>query len=213
MTYDNDTKNYTKCGPCPVCGKYIKQKRFRGLSRCEECKRKSYIERSAANIERYKRKNGVIKVKGTLTNCIDCGIEIQRNSITHLRCKQCKHKNTNFLQRKYSKERRINDPLYAAKVRYKNFVSKSMTIMGFSKKSKTQQILGCSWNEFVIHIEKQFIDGMSWDKIKEIHIDHIIPLASAKTEEDVIRLNHFTNLRPLWAKDNLAKGAKMEHLI
>ena len=54
---------------------------------------------------------------------------------------------------------------------------------------------------------------MTWENRSDWHIDHIIPIASAITEEDVIRLNHYTNLRPLWAKDNLAKGAKMEHLI
>lgn len=44
-------------------------------------------------------------------------------------------------------------------------------------------------------------------------LDHIVPLASAKTEEDVIRLNHFTNLRPMWAKDNIAKSDRITHLI
>lgn len=40
------------------------------------------------------------------------------------------------------------------------------------------------------------------------HLDHIIPLASANTEEDIIKLNHYTNFQPLWAKDNLSKGCK-----
>jgi hypothetical protein len=40
------------------------------------------------------------------------------------------------------------------------------------------------------------------------HIDHIKPIALATTEEEVIKLNHYTNLQPLWAKDNLKKGAK-----
>jgi len=54
---------------------------------------------------------------------------------------------------------------------------------------------------------------MSWDRMDEIHIDHIIPIATAKTEEDVLRLSHFTNLRPMWAKENLVKGAKVEYLL
>ena len=41
------------------------------------------------------------------------------------------------------------------------------------------------------------------------HIDHIVPLATAKTEEQVAKLNHYTNIQPLWAKDNLSKGAKI----
>ena len=51
---------------------------------------------------------------------------------------------------------------------------------------------------------------MSWGLMgKHIHIDHIIPLSSAKTEEEVYELCHYTNLQPLWAEDNLKKGSKI----
>ena len=69
-------------------------------------------------------------------------------------------------------------------------------------------MLGCSWEELKTHIENQFTEGMSWDRLSEIHIDHIIPLASATTEEDLIKLAHYTNLQPLWAKDNISKGCR-----
>lgn len=77
------------------------------------------------------------------------------------------------------------------------------------KKSKTVEILGCSFEEFRTHMERQFTKGMSWDLISKIHIDHIIPISSAKTGEDVVRLFHFSNLRPLWAVDNMKKGARI----
>ena len=55
---------------------------------------------------------------------------------------------------------------------------------------------------------------MSWDRIGvDIHIDHIVPLATAKTEGDVIALNHYTNLRPCWAHVNLSKSDKIEFII
>jgi hypothetical protein len=55
-------------------------------------------------------------------------------------------------------------------------------------------------------LEKQFVVGMSWDNRNKWHIDHIIPLSSAKTEEEIYKLAHYTNLQPLWAEDNLSKG-------
>lgn len=78
---------------------------------------------------------------------------------------------------------------------------------------KTASILGCSWAEFAAHIERQFLPGMTWQNRGEWHIDHIVALATAKTEADVLALNHFTNLRPMWGPDNFKKGAKQTHLI
>ena len=56
----------------------------------------------------------------------------------------------------------------------------------------------------------KFTEGMSLDIMgRDIHIDHIIPLSSAKTEEEVYRLCHYTNLQPLWAEENLKKGNRI----
>ena len=79
----------------------------------------------------------------------------------------------------------------------------------FTKKSKTAEIVGCSWEQLRLYIESQFIEGMSWENRDLWHIDHIIPLSSAKTVGDLEKLCHYTNLRPLWASDNMSKGAKL----
>ena len=81
------------------------------------------------------------------------------------------------------------------------------------KKSKglsTASILGCSMVELKLHLEKQFLPGMTWDNHGQIgwHVDHIIPLSTATTEADVIRLNHYSNLQPLWYYDNVRKNPK-----
>jgi hypothetical protein len=52
---------------------------------------------------------------------------------------------------------------------------------------------------------------MNWENYGQFgwHVDHIIPLSSAKTEEEIYKLSHYTNLQPLWAQDNLKKGNKI----
>ena len=80
----------------------------------------------------------------------------------------------------------------------------------YQKKNKTFDIVGCSPEFLKEYFEKQFTEGMSWELMgQHIHIDHIIPLSSANTEEEMYELCHYTNLQPLWAKDNLKKGNKI----
>jgi hypothetical protein len=50
---------------------------------------------------------------------------------------------------------------------------------------------------------------MTLENHGEWHLDHIIPLASATTEEEIIKLNHYTNFQPLWAEENLSKGDRI----
>ena len=49
---------------------------------------------------------------------------------------------------------------------------------------------------------------MNWENTGKWHLYHTKPLKLAETEEDVIKLNHYTNFQPLWAEDNLKKGSK-----
>lgn len=111
------------------------------------------------------------------------------------------------------KERMNNDSVYAMRERVRCLIKQSIRKKGYSKKTETYKILGCDYHEFKKHIEKQFTKGMSWDNRKEWHIDHIVPISSAKNEKEVIELNHFTNLRPMWACENIKKSNKMEYLI
>lgn len=79
----------------------------------------------------------------------------------------------------------------------------------------TFEILGYSREELVSHLERQFLKGMNWKNMGEWHIDHILPLASFTIgdDADVRRAWALTNLRPLWAVDNMRKGARVETLL
>ena len=111
------------------------------------------------------------------------------------------------------RQRMETDPVYAIKERVRNLIKECIRRSGTSKSSKTAEILGCTGAELRKHIERQFIRGMSWHNMGAWHIDHIVPISSAKTIDEVIALNHHTNLRPLWAKDNLRKSNRMEFII
>ena len=71
--------------------------------------------------------------------------------------------------------------------------------------------MGCSPQFLKEYLENQFTEGMSWDNHSQYgwHIDHIIPLSSANTEEEIYNLCHYTNLQPLWAEENLRKSDKI----
>jgi hypothetical protein len=78
-----------------------------------------------------------------------------------------------------------------------------------TKKNKTFDIVGCTPQFLKEYLEAQFTNGMSWDNRSEWHIDHIIPLSSVKTEDELYKLCHYKNLQPLWAEDNLKKSNKI----
>ena len=81
--------------------------------------------------------------------------------------------------------------------------------ISISKPTKTENLLGTSYKVVRAHIENQFTEGMTWENYGKWHIDHIIPLGSAKDLDELVALCHYSNLQPLWAADNLAKGDKM----
>lgn len=83
---------------------------------------------------------------------------------------------------------------------------------GFVKLQSTKEMLGCDYPTLKLHIESQFVPGMSWENMGEWHIDHKKPLSKAQTNEDVILLNHYTNLQPLWALENISKGRKYNYV-
>lgn len=132
-------------------------------------------------------------------------------------CRRAKHDKSiaerSERHKKRHAERQASDQIYRLKRRLRGRIRQIFCKMAKQKNCKTEDIVGCSWEQFYTHIERQFTKGMSWDRLDEIHIDHIIPLATAQTTDDIIRLNHFTNLRPLWAKDNLIKNRKIQHLL
>lgn len=105
-----------------------------------------------------------------------------------------------------------SDPLRIFKERIRIVIKGGFVRLKQNKARRTNEIIGADWETVKEHIVSQFKDGMTWEAFVagEIHIDHIKPLASATCEEDIIALNHYTNLQPLWCLDNLSKGATFD---
>lgn len=118
-----------------------------------------------------------------------------------------KHINREFYQR------HKDNPLFKLKSSIRSRIRIAIKKQRLNKNTSTAKMLGCTWEGLKEHLESQFTEGMTWDNYGEWHVDHIKPLALAKTEEELIKLNHYTNLQPLWAKDNLSKGSKYDEAI
>jgi hypothetical protein len=119
----------------------------------------------------------------------------------------------NEQRRIYITQRKINDPLFRLSSNIRKSIAGSIKRSGFKKITVTEQILGCSFDDFKTYLENQFEDWMNWDNygnpkdnIYELNktwdIDHKIPTSAATTESELIALNHYTNLQPLCSYNN-----------
>ena len=121
-----------------------------------------------------------------------------------------KNKTRKYATRKeWRKNKLKTDCMFIATEKIRNLTSDAFRRFSLSKLSKTIEVLGCTFIEAKTHIEQQFSEGMSWKNHGDWHIDHIIPLSSAKNYEELVLLGKITNLQPLWAIDNLKKGSKV----
>lgn len=123
--------------------------------------------------------------------------------------KQKKNERKKERRREIEKNKMSTDPFFAFKKKLRNNIRKAILSRNYSKNSNAAKILGASWNEIYSYFESKFQPGMTWENHGEWHIDHVIPLASAKSQEELLKLNHYTNLQPLWGNENLLKGDKL----
>jgi hypothetical protein len=111
-------------------------------------------------------------------------------------------------KREYRKYKAKNDPYYQLR---RAICRRFRDIMRRKHNSENALILvGCSLEDLRKYLEAMFQDGMTWTNYGEWHIDHIRPISSFNltNEEEVKQCFHYTNLQPLWAKDNLKKSNK-----
>lgn len=219
-------KKCTKCAILQTLDQFCKdvQKKDGLNSHCKTCRKikgqKYYKQNKEFIIEKtlkYHRFNGKERYKKNREKLILRSREYTKNNkdkISEYK-KQYRTKNRARIDAKnleIQNRRYKTDGLYRLKQnvrsRTRSFFSKNKKF--YKTANKTFYLVGCSFNELRRHLESQFKPGMIWDNYGEWHVDHIIPLASAKTQEEVYRLCKYTNLQPLWETENLKKGNKLE---
>lgn len=168
--------------------------------------------------EMDKRKNDKNYHKKRKETTLNCFIKNYKNPEIK---KQLKEKNKKWRNSEngkkwinnYVKNKLKNDNIFLCSSRARSRIKEIFRKNNFIKNGNTEKMLGCTFDEFKVHIEKQFLPKMGWHNRSDWHIDHIIPLFNAKKENEIIKLCHYSNLRPIWAKDNLSKNKQNIYLI
>lgn len=132
--------------------------------------------------------------------------------------KQWKQDNIELIRkerRDYHKKRVASDPLYKFEKQIRGVIKSSFKRKNYTKQSRTYDIVGIEFNELYSYLLETFKNnyGYEWDGKEEVHIDHIIPLATANTKEEIVLLCYYTNLQLLKAQDNLEKHDKLDWKI
>jgi hypothetical protein len=191
---------------CKCCQKKYNQKYYEKNIEIIKERSKKYVEDNKEHIKEYQKKYRE-ENKEYLKEHYKVYIEANKEHYKKYQ-KQYREANREY-RNEYERKRKETDPLFKMKHNLRSRTYYAFKNKGYSKNTKTQEMLGVDWEVAKQHIENKFSDGMNWDNQGEWHIDHNIPLASAKTEQELKQLCHYTNLRPLWAVDNISKGAKL----
>lgn len=202
----NKDKLYNKCKNCLLIFQRIYRKTKSGKEKDRKYKKSEKgraVEKRIKQTDSYKQSQLKYSKseKGRTT-----ALKAQKKYISK---KENKDKRRKY-HSEYCKKRYHNDSLFKLSVTMRNSLHRILKNKTIYKNNKTFVYLGCSLSELKIHIEKQFKENMTWFNHGKWHIDHILPLDIAKTEEDLKKLFHYTNLQPLWASENCSKGSKIE---
>ena len=108
--------------------------------------------------------------------------------------------------KKYIANRMKNDFLFKLACKVRKLINIGLKKQGFTKKSKSAEIVGCDYAYLQSYLEAMFQPEMSWDNFGEWHLDHIDPISNASDLEGFITRTHYTNLQPMWGKYNLIKN-------
>lgn len=219
-----------RCLRCnELCDRKSRKRRF-----CVACGKARAREKLKAykSSKRTNRKPGSLLV-ASVVGCESCGVSIQKRTSQHRFCSACRRQsdlegcrernqrfrtNNETARRdaaRRQRERRSKNPKYAIAARMSAGIYQALR--GKKAGRSWEQIVGFKLKSLVLHLERQFLSGMTWNNYGEWHIDHIRPISSFNfvSEADPAFRDcwSLSNLRPMWAVDNRSKSARIEFLL
>lgn len=195
---------------CIVCSpdKFCSHKKL--YTECRECGGGSYCKHNKIRHNCDDCGKGVPKCNHGMRkrNCKICGNKCKHGKLMSDVCKICKRGTCPCHNKRICKDHNPNAH-YASLIRSR--MAKIWKRNKFTKSKKTFELLGCDMTTFRAHIELQFTDGMTWDNhghgFGKWNFDHVVPLLYGDPDQKTMEERmHYTNLQPLWYKDNVTKG-------
>lgn len=177
---------------------------------CARCKqdRTNKINRERREIER--RSAGKPIKAGVLLACEHCSITFEKRAYNQRLCRACKYQPII----RYTRARRKVDPVFALNGNISAAIRKSL---GGRKNGAWEKLLGYTIQDLKVHLERQFLPGMTWKNKGEWEVDHRRPIASFSftkaTDPDFLACWSMHNLQPMWRDDNRAKSDQRLFLI
>lgn len=220
-----------KIGACMNCSAPVQIKTNPKVN-CAACRLSRKREQSIKGAAVQRRKNGVPESKGVNVTCPDCMLTFTKINHKTVRCRDCQRCATLARARKasaakyataagkieanaYHKAKTATDARFALNVRMKVLTCKAL---GKRKAGRSwRSLVPYTLDELMLHIERQFLPDMTWDNRDKWHIDHITPVSKFKFDSaehgDFKACWALSNLRPMWARDNLQKNATVIYLL
>ena len=193
----NSKNKYIKSQNDPILKqkKYLKNKKWR-IENKEKIKiyRKNFNEKIKLDSTRYQKQLEAVK---------------KWKSDNKQQALESNRKSRRKMMPKWRKQRKLLDPSYHISETVRSYLSRS--IKGkILKKKKTEEIVGISFDKLVTYLKSKFEAGMSMSNYGEWHIDHIKPVTKFDLTKpgELEKCFHYSNLQPMWARDNIIKSNK-----
>lgn len=207
-----------ECKECSRCKETKPLNMFRGTrNQCKSCEKeliKEWRNKNKEHIKEYGKKYFQEHKEELKEKRKDYMYEY-RQTLKYKKHKKEYAKKNIEKYNEYARKRYKNDIMFKLKHNIRVELLRSFKIKNKKKNFHTEKIIGCSTETLINHLLDTYRKnyGYEWNGIENIHIDHIVPLKEAQTEDELIKLNHYTNLQLLKSIDNLKKASKISYKL